>query len=219
MQRQLRSVPNFIPSRQHAANPLSSSLSLGPRAALSCPPSLAFGGCPKVNVIPGSSHRRAPRDAGPGSSGRRTHPDGGRARRGSPCPRGRSWVRWPPVPGCAGRPAAGPRRGERRPISARLPPGPARGPAGLAAPGGHEPPRATRGASGRVAWTRLPWQPELEAFPARPRPARRRRPSSRRVPTPKIARPRRCRFPLSSRPGGRGVGGRGFLLLGNKSLW
>ena len=68
--------------------------------------------------------------------------------------------------GCAGRPAAGPRRGERRPISARLPPGPARGPAGFAAPGGREPPRAARAASGRVAWTRLPWQPELEAFPA-----------------------------------------------------
>lgn len=112
--------------------------------------------------------------------------------------------------GCAGRPAAGPRRGERRPISARLPPGPARGPAGFAAPGGREPPRAARAASGRVAWTRLPWQPELEAFPAHPRPAWRRRPSSLRVPTPKIASPRRCCFPQSSHPSGSELAGGDF---------
>lgn len=112
--------------------------------------------------------------------------------------------------GCAGRPATGPRRGERRPISARLPPGPARGPAGFAAPGGREPPRAAQAASGRVAWTRLPWQPELEAFPARPRPAPRRRPSSRRVPTPKIASPRRCCFPLSSHSSGSELTGGDF---------
>lgn len=52
MQCQLRSVPNFIPSRQHAVNPLSSSLSQGPRAALSVPQAYLPGGCPKVNVSP-----------------------------------------------------------------------------------------------------------------------------------------------------------------------
>lgn len=126
-----------------------------------------------------------------------THPRADRARRGCPCCRWRS--------GCGGR--------ERRAVrgepgygpalqSARARPGP-----GFAAPppgkgaSRRAPPRA---ASGRVAWTRLPWQPELEAFPARPRPAR-RRPSSRRVPTPKIAFPRRRGSPPSPQ---QGVGGR-----------
>lgn len=164
---------------------------------------------PRSTSVPGSLHRRAPQDARSGSPARHSPSRGAGAPRLPMSSRAQLGAVAAGA-GCSGRPAAGPRRGERRPISARLPPGPARGPVGFAAPGGRELPRATQAASGRVAWTRLPWQPELEAFPARPRPARRRRSSSCRVPTPKIASPRRCCFPLSSQPSGRELAGGDF---------
>lgn len=63
MQCQLRSVPNFIPSRQHAVNPLSSSMSQGPRAALSVPEPLSPAAVARSASVPGSSHRRGWRDA------------------------------------------------------------------------------------------------------------------------------------------------------------
>lgn len=119
----------------------------------------------------GHQRPRAPRHGGrekPGRGpGRRTHRRGGGARRGCPCPRRRGWVRRRRQRGLCGAPGCGPsRRGERRPISARLPPGPARGPAGFAASRGREPPRAARAGFRARCLTRLPWQPELEAFPA-----------------------------------------------------
>lgn len=167
MQCQSRSVPNFIPSRQHAVNPLAGSKSHGPHSALS-PPSLAHltpGAVPRSPAGPRRSRHGGREKPGRGSGTPHSPARGAGAPRlpmSSPARLGAAAA----SAGCAGRPAAGPRRGERRPISARLPPGPARGPAGFAAPGGREPPRAARAASGRVAWTRLPWQPELEAFPA-----------------------------------------------------
>lgn len=154
----------------------------------------------------------APRSpAGPGSSrlGRRETAGRGPGARHSPA-RGAGAPRLPMSSparlgaaaagaGCARRPAAGPRRGERRPISARLPPGPARGPAGFAAPGGREQPRAARAASGRVAWTRLPWQPELEAFPA-PAPSPAAPPLLPPLSHTQNSLSSRCCFPPSSQP-------------------
>lgn len=95
MQCQLRFALNFIPSRQHAANPLSSSMSQGPRAALSVPQACLAGGCPKVNGSPRRSLSTGTAGCLIGGPGRGTHLGGGRARRGSPGPRGRGWVRWP----------------------------------------------------------------------------------------------------------------------------
>lgn len=88
----LRFVPNFIPARQQAVNPLAGSGSPGPRASLRVPQVYLPGGCPKVTGRPG------PQDAQSGGARDAALTlAGGRARRGSPCPRGRGWVRWPPA--------------------------------------------------------------------------------------------------------------------------
>lgn len=210
MQYHLRSAPNFSPAHQHAVNPFASRVSHAARAASPLTPSSQHYPMLIHGVVAPRSHPQSLREhpllvsrGCPEARGRetplKTHPRADLARRGCPCRRRRS--------GCGGR-ERGAMRGEPGcgPAlqSARARPGP-----GFAAPppgkgaSRRAPPRA---ASGRVAWTRLPWQPELEAFPARPRPAR-RRPSSRRVPTLKIAFLRRRGSPPSSL---QGVGGRGL---------
>lgn len=210
MQCHLRSAPNFSPARQHSVNPLASRVSRGAHEASSLTPSPQHYPMPIHGVVAPRSHRRSLRKHPPlesrgcpdmwgGETPLKTHPRADLARRGCPCRRRRS--------GCGGR-ERGALRGEPGcgPAlqSARARPGP-----GFAAPppwkgaSRRAPPRAS---SGRVAWTRLPWQPELEAFPASPRPAR-RRPSSHRVPTLKIAFPRRRGSPPSSL---QGVSGRGL---------
>lgn len=217
--------PHQPPQKCNASCALCPTSSLGVSMQLTPSPAARHMGHAQLSLSPPSlSTPRLPqghrRSQGAPAAGERRMPSRGPGARHSPA-RGAGAPRLPMSSparlgavaagaGCAGRPAAGPRRGERGPISARLSPGPARGPAGFAAPGGREPPRAARAASGRVAWTRLPWQPELEAFPARPRPAWRRRPSSLRVPTPKIASSRRCCFPRSSPPSGSELAGGDF---------
>lgn len=214
MQCRLRFVPNFIPARQQAVNPLAGSGSQGPHASLRVPQVNLPRGPPQGQRPPGTAGCPA------GGPGRGTHPrGGGRARRGSPGPRGRGWVRWPPARAVRGarlraRAAGSAVQSARACRLARRAARP-----GSRLPGdasSREQPRAARAASGRVAWTRLPWQPELEAFPARPRPARRRPPpAARRVPTPKIASPLaagRHRAPVPA----PGLGGRGARLQEKK---
>lgn len=152
-----------------------------------------WSGCSKVTSkvpagAPAAWIQRMPRRVGRGAT-LETHLRADPARHGCPCRRWRSRCGGRERGAVRGEPGCGPALQSAR---ARPGPGFAVPPPGKGA-SRRAPPRA---ASGRVAWTPLPWQPELEAFPARPRQAS-RRPSSRRVPTPKIAFPRRRGSPPS----------------------
>ena len=187
MQRQSRSVPNFIPSRQHAVNPPAGSRSHGPRSALS-PPSPAPRRPPQGHRLARGAPASGDGRRQGGGQGRGTHRRGGRARRGCPCPRRRGWVRRPlalavlgarlraRAAGSAVQSARACRLARRaaRPGS-RLPGGASRRAPPERLPGA----LPGRGCRGSPSWRLSP----------RPRPAPRHRPSSLRVPTPKIASP------------------------------
>lgn len=154
------------------------------------------GGRPKVTRwAPGAPATGDGRSPGRGSGTPHSPARGAGARRGCPCPRRRGWVRQPLAQAVRGARLRA-RAAESAVQSARA----CRLARRAARPGSRLPGgagrRAARAASGRVAWTRLPWQPGRRLSRARARPRGAAPPPS--AFPPKIASPAAVSHPARS---------------------